>query len=162
MSSVPPADAFVVPPYPPSRRLVVCDIENLAGGSRATPEAVARCLRQLDAAVCVTPVDVRVVGTGPTLAITLARAGIPAVVLGRGVSGADRALASLLEPAGVAGRYASVVLASGDREFVPAVAALNAVGVPTDVWARPNSVAAPLAAVARSVNILGSSTRLAA
>lgn len=154
-------------PYPPSRRLVVCDIENPAGGSRATAEVVARCLRQLDASVGVTlvdvrVVDVRVVGTEPKMAVTLARAGIPALVLARGVSGADRALASLLEPEVVAEQYASVVPSSGDREFVPAVAALNAVGVPTDVWARPNSVGAILAAVAWSVNNLGSVAHLAA
>jgi hypothetical protein len=63
---------------------------------------------------------------------TLALAGVGSVVLGRGVSGADRALARLLTPGAVGGRFASIQLASGDHEFAAGVAALADAGIPTE------------------------------
>jgi hypothetical protein len=113
---------------------------------------VARCLEALDRLVNRAPGDVRIVGAGPTMTATLARAGVTSVVPGRGFGGADRALVRHLSIELVAGRFASVQLASGDAEFVPAVTALAAAGIPTDVWARPGTVAAALSRVARSVN----------
>lgn len=156
MSQSSQPDATIHPSLPAGRRLIVCDVENLVGGSSASYHMTRQCLDELDSAVCRTPNDVVIIGAGPTMTATLARSGVSSVVLGRGLSGADRALTARLFPDLVVGRFSSVQLASGDREFIRSVSELAAAGVPTDVWARPGTIAAGLAQVARSVNHVGS------
>lgn len=146
------------------RRLVLVDIENVIGGSERTADQVAGGLRSVRTTVGERNCDVWVVGCGVHL-VGVATSVLPTrVALGRGLDGADRALLGYLELDEVIGRYASVVLASGDaKAFATPIRALAAVGVPTDVVIGEGLIGADLYTAARSVTRVQSrSTILAA
>lgn len=139
------------PWVPAGRRIIAVDLENLVGGSGASGAEVEAVVASVLAATHAGDADVVVWACGPTL-FTSAMGVLPVPPLvGKGVDGADRRLLEVLEPNSLRGRFASVVLASGDgRAFTPAVARLAELGVPTDVLARPEAMAWSLRAVARS------------
>lgn len=143
--------AALEPWVPAGRRLIAVDLENLAGGSGASEGEVRAVVAEVLSATHAGEADVVVWACGPTLLGTAMRVLPVAPVLGKGVDGADRKLLEYIEPQALKGRFASVVLGSGDgRAFTPTVARLAALGVPTDVLARPEATAASLLAVARS------------
>lgn len=145
------ACATVPAPADHERRLVLVDIENVVGGSTATVEQVALCLQLVHQQVQRRDHDVWVVACGTALLRTAMTVLPRTVRLGRGLDGADHQLLEYLEPAGVVGRFASVVVVSGDGQaFAAPVAALRAVGVPTDVVARQGSIGHGLYRTARS------------
>jgi len=133
-------------------RLILVDIENLVGPTNRTTQHVKYVFDQLAETVGDTSADTMVTATGRKL-LAQATAAFPTrVVIGHGVDGADLRLLEEMVPHRVAGRYTSVVLASGDTAaFAPAVAGLNAVGVPTDVVLGAGRAGYALRRVARSV-----------
>lgn len=136
---------------PTDRRLVVVDIENIAGSSAASPAQVAEAMRVIDRVVGHHEPDVWVYATGVRLLRSAMRV-LPAtgLLVGDGVDGADRRLVETLDPEAVVGRYAEVVLASGDgRAFIEPIVALRRRGVPTDVVSRVDSTSHALRAAAR-------------
>jgi hypothetical protein len=139
----------------PASRLVLVDIENLVGPANRTTQHVRYVFDQLAYTVRYTPADTVVTATGRKL-LAQATAAFPTrVVIGHGIDGADLRLLEEMAPQRVAGRYASVVLASGDTAaFAPAVAGLNAVGVPTDVVLGAGRAGYALKRLARSVTRL--------
>ena len=140
---------------PDGRRLIVIDIENLVGGSGATTDKVATTMARLRIVVRATSDDVCLTACGRALVGRAAGVLPGRLLLGRGVDGADRRLVEALEPGGVAGRYRSVVLASGDAPaFAEPVERLAAAGVPTDVVLGDGAIGHRLYSVARSVVFL--------
>jgi len=140
-----------------AHRLVLVDIENLVGPSHRSPAAVKNVFNRLHVHLGDTSHDTVVTATGRKL-LTEATGAFPSrVVIGHGIDGADLRLLEEMTPHRVAGRYASVVLASGDgAAFAPAVAGLNSVGVPTDVVLGAGRAGYALRRLARSVTSLDS------
>ena len=139
------------PWVPAGRRLIAVDLENLVGGSGASEADIGAVVAHVLAATHAGETDVVVWACGPTLFTNAMRVLPVPPQVGRGIDGADRKLLEFIEPDTLKGRFASVVLGSGDgRAFTPTVARLASLGVPTDVLARPEAMAASLRAVARS------------
>lgn len=137
-------------------RLVLVDIENLVGPYHRTTSAVRTVFDRLHEHLGDTRRDTVVTATGRKLLSEATGAFPTRVVIGHGVDGADLRLLDEMIPRRVAGRYTSVVLASGDTAaFAPAVAGLSAVGVPTDVVLGAGKAGYALRRVARSVSSLG-------
>lgn len=118
------------------RRLVLVDIENIAGGAGLTSEAVRSAKNALVGAGDLAGSDHVVVGTSHIglLAVGANWKGARYVVRS-GPDGADLALLDVFTER-VAARYEAVLLASGDGIFAPAVAELGAAGVATTVIGR--------------------------
>ena len=99
------------------RRLVVVDVENIAGGPCKTEAAVAWVRRRLTDAGAVTGDDMVTVGVDECGLASVAWAWQGArAVYGHGRDGADRALLEVLAER-IPERYDSVVLASGDGYY---------------------------------------------
>ncbi|WP_062310113.1 NYN domain-containing protein [Demequina rhizosphaerae] len=131
------------------RRLVVVDLENLLGCAPelASDACWALALSSaLDAVGYAAGRDQLVVGVGPDWVFTAADLAPGARVVTRaGESGADLALCACLEDVDlVAARFDSVVIASGDHEFVRPVLRLLGAGVPAVVAALPLSASTEL------------------
>jgi len=136
-------------------RLVLVDIENLVGPYRRSTNAVRNVFDSLHEHLGDTSRDTVVTATGRKLLVEATAAFPSRVVIGHGIDGADLRLLEEMVPARVAGRYASVVLASGDTAaFAPAVTSLKGVGVPTDVVLGAGKAGHALMRVARSVTSL--------
>lgn len=132
---------------PPSRassgrRLVVVDIENVAGGAIQTAEQAAWAHLAVDAACPLRTDDLIVIGTSHTgfVASGVGWPG-PRIVVRSGTDGADLALLDVLRTERVAERFDSVVVVSGDGIFTAAVAALEAHGVDVTVLAHVDGCA---------------------
>ena len=136
------------------RRLVVVDVENLAGGACHTSDASAWARRRLH--------DVGALQESDQVAVAVDACGLASVVFtwtgarclaAHGKDGADRALLEVLAER-VPQRYDRVVLARGDGIFTDAVAGLVARGVHVTVVSHEVSLSARLAAVASEVVLL--------
>jgi hypothetical protein len=137
------------------RRLVLVDIENLVGPHNRSVHAVKATFTRLAHTLGDTALDTVVIATGRKLLSEATGAFPTRVVIGHGIDGADLRLLEEMIPSRVAGRFNSVVLASGDTvAFAPAVAGLNAVGVPTDVVLGAGRAGSALRRLARSVTSL--------
>jgi len=138
-----------------TRALHLVDVENLAGTSRPSEAEVIAVLDRYRLAVPVAPTDLVVLAANRA---TAAAAGWawpgPLVRAASGPDGADLALLEEARPEEVAGRFARVVIASGDHVFAPAATALRAAGVVVEVVARPRSLAAALRQAATTVRLL--------
>jgi hypothetical protein len=140
---------------PAGRRLVLVDIENLVGGSGRSAREVDTVYRTLRQVVGCDPHDVWVVACGCSLAATAGHVFGTRLLVERGIDGADRKLLEQLDPTAVVGRYASVVLASGDaRAFTAPVIELADRGVATDLFIGAGRIGHQLYAAARSVTSL--------
>lgn len=131
------------------RRLVVVDLENLLGCAPHVASDAGWALalsRALAAVGFVRGVDQLVIGVGPDWVFTARELAPWARVLhGCGPSGADRALcAELADVDLIADRYAGVVVASGDHEFVRPTLRLLGAGVSVTVAAVMLSASAEL------------------
>lgn len=129
----------------PFRTLHLIDIENLHGEPRPAAESVCQARTVYEAHVVVGENDLVVVACnhGCALDVGLAYAGARLVVRS-GPDGADLALLEVLAEHDVGGRFDAVVVASGDGIFTDAVSALAAVGLPTLVVSRPESLSRTL------------------
>lgn len=129
----------------PLRTLHLIDIENLLGEPRPAAESVFQARIAYAAHVFVGENDLVVVACnhGCALDVGLAYSGARMVVRS-GPDGADLALLEVLAEHDVEGRFDAVVVASGDGIFTDAVAALAAVGLPTVVVSRPESLSRTL------------------
>jgi hypothetical protein len=75
-------------------------------------------------------------------------------ILGRGISGADRALVDVLHQEHVAERFVEVVIVSGDGIFADVAAELGQQGVVVTVVARQGSLSARLRLAATRIVLL--------
>lgn len=127
---------------PRGRRLVVVDIENVAGGAVLTTEQATRARRAVEETVPSSGDELIVIGTSHVglLASRIAWPG-PRIVVRSGSDGADLALLEVLTTERVEERFDSVVLVSGDGIFTDAVAAVEARGVDVTVVAHVDGCA---------------------
>jgi NYN domain len=118
------------------RRLVLVDIENMAGGACLTAQPVLRVKQRLGELLSLGVHDQVVIGTSH---IGLVEVGCnwqgARRVVRSGPNGADLALLDVLDER-ISDRFEEVVLASGDGIFACAVATLATRGVPTTVVGR--------------------------
>lgn len=119
------------------RRLVVIDIENVAGGAILTNEAAVWARGQVEKLSGPTSGDQVVVGVSH-IGLFQTRSAYPAARLRcrSGTDGADLALIEVLEDENLSQRFDEVVLATGDGIFSEAVSALAAAGVRVTVLGR--------------------------
>ncbi len=131
-------------PLSRGRQLVLVDIENLAGGACLRAAAVRSAKEGLVATGQIGAKDHVVIGTSHIGLVQVGSTweGVRYVVRS-GRDGADLALLDVIAE-DVAHRFESVVLASGDRIFAPAVADLAAAGVATTVIGRRGHIARAL------------------
>jgi hypothetical protein len=134
------------------RRLVLVDIENIAGGACVNAQPVLWVKWVLSDLLKLSDHDHVVVGTSH---IGLVEVGVNwrgvRPVVRSGPNGADLALLDVLADEHVADRYEQVVVVSGDGIFTSAVSALAADGIPTTVVGRRGSVARTLRLAASRV-----------
>ena len=140
------------------RRLALVDIENIAGGACLSGGAVSAAKQAVLATGAIGPADHVVVGTSHIGLVPVGSTWVGVrYVVRSGRDGADLALLGVLDE-NVAARFQSVVLASGDGIFTPAVAALAAAGIPTTVIGRRGHIARSLQLVAIRVLTLETPT----
>lgn len=122
------------------RRLVLVDIENIAGGSLKTPGAASWSRRVVEKALAVAPDEHVIVGVSSISGLFHAKNAWPqARVIPRfGRDGADLALLDVLYDEGVAVRFDRVSIVSGDGIFADIAARLgqNGVAVTAASWRR--------------------------
>jgi hypothetical protein len=144
------------------RRLVVVDLENIAGGPCQTEDCAAWVRRRLADAGALRP--------GDHVTVAVDEGALPSVVWvwqgsvcrwGHGRDGADLALVEELGQR-VHERFDEVVLASGDGLFAETVAALVARGVRVTVAAHGTSLSRRLATVASDLLLLSPGSTAAA
>jgi hypothetical protein len=137
------------------RRLVLVDIENIAGGACLSANAVRTVKSKVIDAANIGEADHVVIGTSHIglLEVGCNWPGIRYVVRS-GPDGADLALLEVLSE-NVPARYGEVVLASGDGIFADALSELESEGVPTTVIGRTGAVAGALKMAASRVVYVG-------
>ncbi len=131
------------------RRLVVVDIENVAGGAVMTQAMAAWARAIVESALCVQVGEQVVIGTSHAGLFNAKSAWPCARVKARsGENGADIELLDVLTAERIEERFDEVVLVSGDHIFVEAIAALGGSGVRVTVasWAQSMSSRLRLAA----------------
>ena len=131
------------------RRLVVVDIENVAGGALMTQAMAAWARAVVETVLNVQAGEQVVIGTSHAGLFNAKSAWPCARVKARsGENGADIELLDVLMTERIAERFDEVVLVSGDHIFVEAVAALGGSGVSVTVasWAQSLSSRLRLAA----------------
>lgn len=144
------------------RRLVVVDVENIAGGPCKTEAAVAWVRQRLMDVGAVTGDDMVTVGVDECGLASVAWAWQGArAVYGHGRDGADRALLDVLAER-IPQRYDSVVLASGDGIFTDVVSELVGRRVHVTVVAHESGLSRALQTAANRCVLLSGSPRRAA
>ena len=134
--------------------MVLVDIENVVGGPCNTAAKVRWARRRLLDALPLRKDDQVVVGMDADGLISVGAEWCgPRHVLGRGESGADRALLEVLEE-GIAHRFDEVVLVSGDGIFTDMVVDLTAHGVLVTVVAHESGLSGRLRMAATRVLLL--------
>lgn len=113
------------------RRLVIVDVENVAGGALRTPAMATWARRVVDRAASVAPGEQVIVGVGTKDGLFHAKRAWPKarVVVRLGQDGADRALLEVLGSESVADRFGALSIVSGDGIFAEAASALSGQGV---------------------------------
>lgn len=132
-----------------ARRLVVVDIENVAGGAVMTQAMAAWARAVVELALDVQEGEQVVIGTSHTGIFNAKSAWPCARVRARSrENGADIELLDVLTAERIEERFDEVVLVSGDHIFVEAIAALGGSGVSVTVasWAQSLSSRLRLAA----------------
>lgn len=134
---------------PAGRTLHLVDLENLAGGSSASPGDVEEALSSYERIAPFGVHDHRVVACGKGLVFPVGDRWPGALVrYARGVDGADRLLLAAADPVDVAARFDRVVVASGDHFFADLVVELDGRGVGVCVVSRRRSLSRRLAGAA--------------
>lgn len=114
-----------------ARRLVLVDLENVAGGSLRTLEAAGWARQVVETALVVAPSEQVIIGVSSIDGLFHAKTSWPRarVVLGFGRDGADHALLDVLHDEGVAERFGHISIVSGDGIFAQAAAQLGGQGL---------------------------------
>jgi NYN domain len=136
----------------PVRTLHLVDIENLAGAALPSLPAVREVQNLYAGRVGVGAVD-QVVVASSHVSLLNAALGWPGVRyrVRSGPDGADLELLDVIYHENVAGRFAHVVIGSGDGAFARAAASLAAAGAWVTVVSRQQSLSARLALAAHEV-----------
>jgi hypothetical protein len=137
------------------RTLRVIDIENLIGTSSAAPATLRATAHKLHEVAPRSPGDHEIVGAGPRLLLAAAEVWPGArYLLGRGLSGTDRALSEVLYREQIAQRFDYVVIASGDGRFAQVAAMLAGEGCRVTVVARRGCLSRRLQLAASEIRYL--------
>ena len=114
-----------------ARRLVLVDLENVAGGSLRTQEAARRARQVVETALQVGAGEQVIIGVSSIDGLFHAKATWPRarVVLGFGRDGAEHALLNILRDEGVAERFGHISIVSGDGIFAETAARLGGQGL---------------------------------
>lgn len=141
------------------RRLYLVDIENAVGGPRPTAHEVAAVRTELAAAYPTHAGDLVIVGVAHNglLEVGCTWTGVRHVTRS-GEDGADLALLEELDDS-VLRRFDEVVIVSGDHLFSERIAELAALGLPTTVIAREESLSTRLRLAATNVVYLENERR---
>jgi len=139
-----------------ARRLVIVDVENVAGGAIQTTAAAAWARRVVEEAATVVPGEQVIVGVSSVDGLFHASKAWPQarVVLGFGPDGADHALLEVLRDESVGERFGRVSIVSGDGIFAEAAAALGSQGVTVTAFAWGACMSSRLRLAARRVVLL--------
>ncbi len=139
----------------PDRKLVLVDLENLAGCApcHASPEIYRAALESLLEAGGIAEDDHVVIGVNPGLAFVAHSLRPTARLVTRsGPDGAELCLIDeLWSPAFIVTRYAEVIIASGDNRFADSIVALNEAGLNTTVASLPGQLSARVRLAAHRV-----------
>lgn len=135
------------------RRLVLVDVENIAGGAVVTGAQAREARNLLEQALPARAGDQVVLGVSHASALEsgLAWGASARLVVRSGENGADLALLQVLEEERVADRFEEVVVVSGDGIFTNAVSALGAAEVDVTVVAHGRGCAKRLRFAARRI-----------
>ena len=138
------------------RRLVLVDVENVAGGALRTAAAAEWARRVVEDAVIVLPGEQVVIGVGTFDGVFHAKRAWPQarVVLMPGRDGADRALLDVLCSESVGERFGRVSIVSGDGIFAEAAAELGTQGVTVTAFGWRRCMASRLRLAAGGVAFL--------
>jgi hypothetical protein len=141
--------------FPSQRRLVLVDIENIAGGATRSAGQAIWATAVVREALKLDDADHVVVGISHSslLEAGLAWPGIRLAVRS-GPDGADRALLRVIDDENVSSRFNEVVIVSGDGIFSDAVASLGKNGVAVTVMAWSQACSRKLLVAASSVYYL--------
>lgn len=139
-----------------SRRLVLVDIENVAGGGLRTAAMAAWARNVVQEGVAVEPGEQVVVGVSAVDGLFHAKQAWPEarVILGFGHDGADHALLDVLCSESVADRFDQVAIVSGDGIFAEAAAAIGSQGATVTVFAWDECMSKRLRLAAKQVVLL--------
>ena len=149
------ADALPPKQRTVARRLVAMDIENINGGAVREQSQSTAAWKLVADAIDIDDRDQVVVGVGPSSLLASGMDHSDArLVLGRGISGADRALVDVLRDEHVADRFGEVVIVSGDGIFAEVAAELARLGVIVTVACRSGKLSARLRLAAHHVVLL--------
>jgi hypothetical protein len=136
----------------PKRQLHLIDVENLAREARPSLLTAATVRDTYEVLVEPEAADHLVIACNHGALLNIGCAWCGARLLTRsGENGADHALLDVLETEDVATRYDGVVLGSGDKIFVDAVATLRSNGMEVTVVAPPEGLSRRLAMVASRI-----------
>lgn len=145
-------EATVAAAHFPPRHLALIDGENLAGCRAPTIQEARRSVRAFWS----------IEGHGPAMQVVVASSHHNAGVISfawpgaryrwrSGQNGADLALIDVILNEGVADRFGTVTVGSGDGIFLPAVEALTNRGVRVRIVGRPGGIATTLRLAAHEV-----------
>lgn len=130
---------------PGGRTLHLLDLENLIGDPFADVVHVRWALAHWPQLFRVAPGDLVVIAANPAMAFEAKQAWPGALVRAKkGKDGADLALLAECEPGWVTGRFARVIVGSGDHIFAPRALELQDAGLVVVCVSRPASLSADL------------------
>ena len=121
----PPLDSL-----PTKRSIHLIDIENLLGGCAASPSVIAKVWHQYRRVACVTLHDQVFVGCSHFFArqAIFSIDSLARFYIRSGRNGAETALIDAIDPLWAARRFDRIVVASGDRAFLPWVTQVKQAG----------------------------------
>lgn len=130
---------------PEGRTLHLIDLENLIGDPMADVVHIRWALGHWPELFRVAPGDLVVIAANPVMAWEAKQTWPGALVRSRtGEDGADHALLEACEPTWVVGRFARVVVGSGDHIFAARARELSAAGIVVVCVSRPDSLSVDL------------------
>jgi hypothetical protein len=137
------------------RRLVVVEIESIAGGAVRTNALASWARKLVEEAIALRPDEQVIIGArhASVLAAGTRWAGAR-LVTARDQDGVQRGLLQILQDEHIAGRFDELVLASGNGIFTEAIAKLGAQGVKVTVVAWPESLSKHLRMAAAETDLL--------
>jgi hypothetical protein len=137
------------------RRLVVVEVESIAGGAVRTNALASWARNQVEEAIALKPDEQVIIGARHASALAAGTRWPGArLVTARDSDGTQRELLQILQNERIAGRFDELVLASGNGIFTEAIARLGTQGVKVTVVAWPESLSRRLRMAASETVLL--------
>ena len=149
------ADVLPLKQHSSRRRFVAMDIENINGGAVDSKVLADNAWREVAEAIGLCDDEQVVIGVGPSSLLAAGMSHPSArLVMGRGISGADKALVEVLSDDRLAERFDEIVIVSGDGIFADVAAWLATEGTDVTVVSREGSLSRRLRLAAGAVVLL--------